>query len=68
MLLRETITIPPLTGDRERRVFYYLPEGYDWNEERYPVLYMFDGHNLFCDEDAIYGKCWGLLDYLYRSG
>lgn len=59
MLLRETIAIPPLTGDRERRVFYYLPEGYDSGEERYPVLYMFDGHNLFCDEVATYGKCWG---------
>lgn len=68
MLLRETIAIPPLTGDRERRVFYYLPEGYDSGEERYPVLYMFDGHNLFCDEVATYGKCWGLMDYLDRTG
>ena len=25
-----------------------------------PVLYMFDGHNVFFDEDATYGKSWGM--------
>ena len=25
---------------------------------------MFDGHNLFFDEDATYGTCWGLKEYL----
>ncbi len=64
MLLKEYITIPDLTGDRERRVYYYLPEGYDGDGERYPVLYMFDGHNLFLDGDATFGKSWGLKEYL----
>lgn len=27
-------------------------------------MYMFDGQNLFCDEEATYGKSWGLADYL----
>ena len=31
---------------------------------RYPVLYMFDGQNVFFDEDATYGKSWGVADYL----
>lgn len=47
-----------------RCIHLYLPEGYDQGEERYPVLYMFDGHNLFFDEDATYGKSWGLKTFL----
>ncbi len=27
---------------------------------RFPVMYFFDGHNLFRDEDATYGKSWGM--------
>jgi predicted alpha/beta superfamily hydrolase len=27
-------------------------------------MYFFDGHNLFSDEDATYGKSWGLKDFL----
>lgn len=57
------VTIPALSGNKKRRAFVYLPVGYG-NGERYPVLYMFDGQNLFYDEDATYGKCWGLRDYL----
>jgi predicted alpha/beta superfamily hydrolase len=33
-------------------------------DQRFPVLYMFDGHNVFFDEDATYGKSWGLGEYL----
>ena len=33
-------------------------------DRRYPVLYMFDGQNVFFDEDATYGKSWGVADYL----
>ncbi|MCD8286323.1 MAG: alpha/beta hydrolase [Clostridia bacterium] len=65
MVERFKITIPQLTGEKERTAFVYLPTGYDMEEDRkYPVLYMFDGHNLFTDEEATYGKCWGLEDYL----
>ncbi len=62
------VAIPSLTGDKKRRAYVYLPEDYDEAEERrYPVLYMFDGHNLFSDSEATYGKSWGLSDYLNRT-
>lgn len=51
-----------------RTVHLYLPAGYGETEERYPVLYFYDGHNLFSDADATYGKSWGLGDYLDRCG
>ena len=51
-----------------RRVNIYLPNDYNESSERYPVLYMFDGHNLFDDEEAAYGKSWGLREYLEASG
>lgn len=58
------VTIPKLTGDEARRAYIYLPDSYDQEELRYPVLYMFDGHNVFFDEDATYGKCWGMKEYM----
>ena len=65
MLEERKVTVPALTGDEERRAWVYVPDS-AWadRERRYPVLYMFDGQNLFRDEDATYGKSWGLLDYL----
>lgn len=63
MIDRFDVTLPALTGDRPRKAYVYLPVGYD-GERRYPVMYMFDGQNLFSDEEATYGKCWGLADYL----
>lgn len=30
----------------------------------FPVMYYFDGHNLFRDEDATYGKSWGLDEFM----
>lgn len=63
-----TITIPELTGSEERRAYIYLPESYEKNpRRRYPVLYMFDGHNVFFDEDATYGKSWGMKEYMDRT-
>lgn len=47
-----------------RRVNVYLPDEYYQTEERYPVLYMFDGHNIFFDHEAAYGKSWGIKDFL----
>ena len=59
------VTVPELTGEETRGVYLYLPEEYSWKTERhYPVLYMFDGHNVFFDSDATYGKSWGLGEYL----
>lgn len=47
-----------------RRLHIYLPDGYYESQERYPVTYFFDGHNLFFDSDATYGKSWGLKEFL----
>lgn len=63
------VTIPKLTGRRKRKVYIYLPESYQQNPDwRFPVLYMFDGHNLFFDDEATYGKSWGLKDYMDFTG
>lgn len=48
----------------DRRIHLYLPDNYDSTDERYPVLYMFDGHNLYFDSDATYGKSLGLKEFL----
>ena len=59
------LTIPELTGDESRRAYAYVPDSWEEDHDlRYPVLYMFDGHNVFFDEDATYGKSWGLGEYL----
>lgn len=65
MILKWDVKIPALTGEKTRKAYVYLPVGYGKDKAaRYPVLYMFDGHNLFSDDEATYGKCWGLADYL----
>ena len=59
------LTIPELTGDTPRRAYVYVPDSWQEDETlRYPVLYMFDGHNVFFDKDATYGKSWGMKRYL----
>ncbi|MCC8163216.1 MAG: alpha/beta hydrolase [Lachnospiraceae bacterium] len=64
MVDKWTVTIPELSGDEPRRIYLYLPDDYEERTRRYPVLYMFDGHNVFFDEDATYGKSWGMKEYL----
>ena len=51
---------------KNRPLHIYLPDDYATRLDRYPVFYMFDGHNLFSDSDATYGKCWGLKEFLDR--
>lgn len=48
----------------KRMIHVYLPDDYYNHQESYPVMYMFDGHNLFNDQDATYGKSWGLKDFM----
>ena len=68
MLHKWMIKIPQLTGDWERRAYVYVPDWYEeGSDERFPVLYMFDGHNLFYDEDATSGKSWGMLEFLEEN-
>lgn len=68
MVIKWNVTIPKLSGDMERRAYIYLPDSYkEEPDRRYPVMYMFDGHNVFFDSDATYGKSWGMNDYMNRS-
>ena len=48
----------------DRNTFVYLPDDWQSSGRRYPVVYMFDGHNLFFDSTATYGTCWGLKEYM----
>ena len=51
---------------KNRPLHIWLPEDYHRTNRRYPVMYFFDGHNLFRDEDATYGKSWGLAEFMQR--
>lgn len=62
MIEKFNVTITPY--QLERMIHVYLPNDYYNSDEHYPVVYMYDGHNLFNDEDATYGKSWGLKDFL----
>lgn len=50
--------------NRDVPVHMYLPDNYMDSHQEYPVLYMFDGHNLFYDEDATYGTAWHLHNHI----
>ena len=65
MLINWEVTLPALTGRWPRQAYIWLPDSYEEDETKhYPVLYMFDGQNVFLDEDASYGKSWGMAEYL----
>ena len=61
MIIKEKIVIAPYQC--ERTLHIYIPDKKEENE-RFPVLYMFDGHNLFFDKEATDGKSWGMKKYL----
>jgi len=68
MTERFEVTFPLLGGSEERFAYIYLPKSYFKQADRtYPVLYMFDGHNVFFDEDATYGKSWGMEKFMNRN-
>ncbi len=60
MIERFEITIDCLR-DEKRFLTIYVPDDI---EDKCPVLYMMDGQNVFFDDDATYGKSWGMYDYL----
>ncbi len=64
MIKKWYIQIPELSGKALRRAYIYLPDDWRTSGRRYPVLYMFDGHNVFFDSDATYGKSWGMGEYM----
>ena len=68
MVKKWNVTIPKLSGDKPRKAYICLPESYENNPDKhYPVMYMFDGHNVFFDADATYGKSWGMAKYMKES-
>lgn len=60
-VLPTPFVIPGL--NRERTVRIYLPPGYGRSRQRYPVLYMHDGQNLFDDATSYAGE-WGVDEAL----
>ena len=62
MIIKRDFTYTP--KGKNRPLHIYLPDDYDRSDRRYPVLYFFDGHNLFFNADATYGKSWGLKEFL----
>lgn len=68
MILDEEFLIPQL--NRTRRIWIYLPMGYDTSETKYPVLYMQDGQNLF-DKNTSFAGEWEVdetLNKLFQTG
>ncbi|MBO3700414.1 alpha/beta hydrolase [Roseivirga sp. E12] len=49
--------------DEPRTIRVYTPPGYTDSDERYPVLYMHDGQNLFEDSTSFAGE-WGIDETL----
>lgn len=62
MIYKFNVWITPFK--QERQIHLYLPDNYHESRERYPVIYMLDGHNLFENRCATYGKSWGLKKFL----
>lgn len=68
MLHKWEITIPSLFPEVSRRAYLYVPDCYeDDPERRFPVLYMFDGHNIFIDSEAAFGTSWKMYDYMNET-
>lgn len=62
MIIKRDFSYTP--KGKNRPLHIYLPQDYFTSGQRYPVMYFFDGHNLFRDADATYGKSWGLEAFL----
>ncbi len=61
--------IPQL--NRTRRIWIYLPPGYETGKKHYPVMYLQDGQNLFDEATTAFGEEWGVdecLDTLIAQG
>ncbi|MBQ7850269.1 MAG: alpha/beta hydrolase [Clostridia bacterium] len=69
MIEKFKAALPRALSRKPRTVYVYVPDEFeDEPDARYPVLYMFDGHNVFFDEDATYGKCWGMKEFMEETG
>lgn len=64
----ETFTTTFPQNDDERTVRIWLPENYRASKEPHPVIYAWDGQNLFDEKTATYGKVWQLDKTLTALG
>lgn len=67
-IIDTAFAIPQL--NRTRRIWIYLPEGYEKSKTRYPVLYLQDAQNVFDAATSFAGE-WGVdetLDSLINKG
>ena len=62
MIIKRDFLYTPKGTNRPLHI--WLPDNYFETDQRYPVMYFFDGHNLYNNEDATYSKSWGLKDFL----
>lgn len=62
MITYHQLEFPAIGENRTVRV--YLPNNYETQDTSYPVMYFFDGHNLFFDQEATYGESWQLKEFL----
>lgn len=62
-MIQENISLKFYDG-KMRTVRVLLPEEYKNSEQTYPVLYMFDGQNLFDPEDSYTGVTWEVREAL----
>jgi predicted alpha/beta superfamily hydrolase len=60
-IISEKFDMPQL--DRQRKVWIYLPADYQFENRKYPVIYMHDGQNLFDAYTSGYGE-WGIDEIL----
>ncbi|MDN3655488.1 alpha/beta hydrolase-fold protein [Ferruginibacter paludis] len=67
-ILDTAFAVPQLNS--KRRIWIYLPPGYHTGNEKYPVMYLQDGQNLFDAYTAAFGE-WGvdeILDSMVKKG
>ncbi len=62
-LLKEDFYMPQL--NRNRRIWVYLPPGYESSDRRYPVIYLHDGQNTFDAARSFSGE-WKVDESLNR--
>jgi predicted alpha/beta superfamily hydrolase len=63
------VPIPQL--GRARDVWVYLPPGYDAGSARYPVMYLYDGQNVFDARASAFGNEWRVdeaLEAMHHEG
>ena len=62
-MIQENLSVQFYDG-KKRLIRILLPNDYKNTKERFPVLYMFDGQNLFNPEDSYTGVTWEVKEAL----